>query len=240
MSGRHASYDVRPPIYPGFGAFMIDLPPALVACYRPATAREVHSWSFGRLTARRRPSYESGEQQRGTLDDQGIFGPLRDFECACGKYRGRQYEGMICDRCGVKLTTPDQRRRRFGHIDLTCPVPHPCGEENLCAVPVLPAAVVCSEEGAKLAPLYDRLVGLSAAEAPRHTSACLEELFGLLLPLVVVAHHRNLQESATLARGMALERRAAPSEDHCCECGYPLTGLDTAACPGCGRQLRAL
>jgi hypothetical protein len=218
---------------------MIHLPPALAALYRTATAHEVHSWSFGRLAGRRRPAAESWEQQRGTLDDQGIFGPLRDFECACGKYRGKQYKAMICDRCGVKLTSTEERRRRFGHIDLTSSVPHPCEEGDLSAVPVLPAAFVCAEGGAKLAAVYDRLITLAAAEQPRHLVACLDELFGLLLPLVVIAHEWNLQDSTTLARGMALERRSAPSEDYCCECGYPLTGLNTAVCPGCGRQLRS-
>jgi DNA-directed RNA polymerase subunit beta' len=69
---------------------MLQLPPVLAARYRPATEREVHSWSFGLLKATRNPRATAWEQRRGTLEDQALFGPLRDFECACGKYRGPQ------------------------------------------------------------------------------------------------------------------------------------------------------
>jgi DNA-directed RNA polymerase subunit beta' len=63
----------------------------------------VRSWSFGALQSPREPGAQGWQQRRGTLDDQRILGPLRDFECACGKYQGPRYRGMICDRCGVKL-----------------------------------------------------------------------------------------------------------------------------------------
>jgi hypothetical protein len=179
---------------------MIQLPPTLIAKYRPDTDQEVRSWSFRRLTARRPPAAD-WEQQRGTLDDQAIFGSLQNHECACGKYQGQRYAGMICDRCGVKLTTAEQRRRRFAHIDLTSPVPHPCGEIDLSAVPVLPAAFVNSEAGGRLALLYDHMVCVAAAEALQQAGRSLEELLGLLLPVVVMAEAWGLQESVTLARG---------------------------------------
>jgi hypothetical protein len=124
---------------------MLQLPPALAVLYRPATEREVRSRSFGLLKAPREPSATTGwEQRRGTLEDQAIFGPLRDFECVCGKYRGSKYRGMICDICGVKVTPTSVRRERFGHIELPSPVIHPLGQsgERLSAVPVLPAALV--------------------------------------------------------------------------------------------------
>jgi hypothetical protein len=220
---------------------MLQLPAAITAGYRPATAHEVHSWSFGRLTAPRRPAADNWQQQKGTLDDQAIFGPLQGFECACGKYQGERYQGMICDRCGVKLTTEDQRRRRFGHIDLARSIAHPFGEDDsLSAVPVLPAAFTHSHAGDKLATLYDRLVKLHATEAQHHVTACVEQLFGVLAPLVVIAHEWSLQESLTLARGLALERRGERPGDYSCECGYPLAGLDPAVCPGCGKRLRGV
>src|SRR4029079_7583891 len=53
-----------------------------------------------------------------------IFGPEKDWECACGKYRGMKYKGMICDRCGVKVTHSRVRRKRMGHIELAAPVVH--------------------------------------------------------------------------------------------------------------------
>jgi hypothetical protein len=172
-------------------------------------------------------------------DDQRIFGPLRGFECACGKHRGERHRGMICDLCGVKLTTEDQRRFRFGHVDLAVAIMHPFGVEPLDAVPVLPAAFTHAHAGDKLAALYDRLVNLNAAEARQRVATCVEEPFGVLAPLVVIAHEWNLQEAATLARGLALERLGS-SGDYVCECGYPLAGLDRALCPGCGKRLRAL
>ena len=216
---------------------MIQLPAVIVATYRPATAREVHSWSFGKVSVRRRPNSEFGEHHRGSLDDQSIFGPIRDFECACGRYSGKQYEMMICDRCGVKVTTSDQRRVRFGHIDLAPEVPHPCVEGMVSAMPVLPAAFVSSAGGENLAGLYERLATLDASESPTHVQACLEKIAELLVPLVTIAHDWNLQEALVLARGLALERRARTSEDDCCECGYPLTGLDERKCPVCGMRL---
>jgi hypothetical protein len=217
---------------------MAQLPPSLAATYRSATTREVHSWSFGRLTAVRRPDAENWEQQLGTLDDQRIFGPLQDFACACGRYDGRAYQGMICDRCGVKVTTQEARRSRFGHIDLAEPVPHPWATdgEPLVAVPVLPAAFVRSTGGEPLAALYDRLIGVAAGGTAEEMLACLDQLFAILAPVVVVAHEWGLRESPTLARGLALEPRDAPPDERCRSCGYPLAGLDVGVCPGCGRR----
>src|SRR4051794_17820030 len=83
---------------------MLPLPSVLAARYWPATEREVHSRSFGLVMAPRNPAATTWEQRRGTLEDQAIFGPVEDFECACGKYRGPKYRDMICDRCGVKVT----------------------------------------------------------------------------------------------------------------------------------------
>src|SRR5262249_39107896 len=88
---------------------MTSLPPFLAARYRFATTHEIRSWSFGVVRSRRTPDTTDWREQRGTLDDRQIFGPLREFECACGKYRGQEYRGMICDRCGVKITSPAVR-----------------------------------------------------------------------------------------------------------------------------------
>src|SRR5262249_48990016 len=155
---------------------------------------------------------------RGSLDDQSIFGPLRDFECACGKYSGKRFESLICDRCGVKVTTSERRRVRFGHIDLAVEVPHPCVEGVVSAMPVLPAVFVSSARGHSLGRQYDRLVTINAAESPAHVTACLEEIAELLVPALTFAHEWNLQGSVVLARGLALETCAGPREDVCCEC----------------------
>src|SRR5438094_813304 len=97
------------------------LPPGIASEYRPASDQEIRSWSFGLLKAPRNLDPEGWLNQRATLDDQAIFGPIRDCECVCGKYRGSHYQGMICDRCAVKVTGRDARRKRFGHIELPVP-----------------------------------------------------------------------------------------------------------------------
>jgi hypothetical protein len=188
---------------------MLRLPAVLAADYRLAAAREVHSWSFGLVTAIRRPGTTGWEQRLGTLDDERIFGPLRDRECACGKYQGAAHRGMICDRCGVKVTTRAERRTRFGHIDLPVPVPHPLGgeAEQVDAVPVLPAAFLGSPAGRELASAYEELVAAAAGESRAELRAGLQRLVDGLFPAVVLAHEWDLAEAPVLARGLVLESR---------------------------------
>jgi hypothetical protein len=192
---------------------MTMLPSILAARYRLATSHEIRSWSFGALRARRVAT--SGWQeykwrdQRGTLNDQGIFGPMRDCECACGKYTGAKFRGMICDVCGVKLTSPTVRRERFGHIDLASEIQHPLAVEGhlLAAVPVLPAEFVSSPAGAALADQYEELAHLVALDRAERTVGVLDRLVYLLLPAVQLADEWRLSEAAVLARGLALEPR---------------------------------
>ena len=219
---------------------MLQLPPVLAARYRPATEREVHSRSFGMLKAPRNPMAMGWEQRRGTLEDQAIFGPVRDFECACGKYRGPKYQNMICDRCGVKLTTRTARRQRFGHIELLGSVVHPLGQsgEHLSTIPVLPAAFVESRGGEHLAELYDELIRSASSESWEGIVGGFNRLLELLLPIVTVAHEWNLQESELLTFGMVFVPRVSLVYDTCGFCGYPLEGLDVLVCPGCGKKLR--
>jgi hypothetical protein len=217
-----------------------DVPPLIAARYRPATDREVHSRSFGQLKALRNTDATGWEQRRGTLEDQAIFGPLRDFECACAKYRGMKYKGMICDRCGVKVTTRAARRRRFGHIDLPEPIVHPLGRsaERLHAIPVLPAAFVESRGGEGLADLYDELVRSVLSASLERLVGSFNRLLELLLPAVIIAHDWDLQEAEVLACGLAMAPRVSTAHDTCGSCGYPLEGLEVSICPGCGKNLR--
>ena len=93
--------------------------------YRSATLPEILSWSFGELRAVRDPLARAWSQIKGTLDDEGIFGPRRDYQCACGKFEGTKFEQMICDRCGVRIASHEIRRTRFAHLELAYPIPHP-------------------------------------------------------------------------------------------------------------------
>jgi len=189
---------------------LVVLPSTLASRYRPATTREIRSWSFGQVTARRQANAATWQEQLGTLDDQRIFGPLQVFACACDKYRGNQYKGMICDICGVKVTTPAVRCERFGHIEFANAVHHPLGDSThqVQAFPVLPAAFLSSISGAKLAHSYETLADAAAREATEQIE--LVALVEILLPVVQVAHEWNLTESTLLARGLALEFRESP------------------------------
>ena len=184
------------------------LPGSIATRYRPATDDEVRAESFGLLKAARINGEQDWRKRRGTFDDQAAFGPKRDFECVCGKYFGRDCAGIICDQCGVKVTTADVRRARCGHINLPVPIPHPLGGEPapLNVVPVLPVAFVEAPGGADLLRAYDKV--LRGADARELTDA-----FGMLLdvlaPVLVVAQNWNLPERLLIAHGMALKETAA-------------------------------
>jgi hypothetical protein len=219
---------------------MNQLPPILAARYRPATDDEVRSHSFGILKAPRNLHANTWEQRRGTLEDQAIFGPIRDFECACGKYRGQKYEKMICDRCGVKVTVYGERRRRFAHVELPEQILHPLGPnaERLSAIPVLPAMLTQSPGAGGLADLYDQLVQAALSKSVEGSVQNFGRIVELLLPVVTIAHEWNLQDAITLAWGLALEQQGPRGTNHRCgHCGYPLEGLDVPTCPGCGKNL---
>lgn len=89
-----------------------------------ASPHDIRSWSFGEVKKPETINYRTYKPERDGLFCERIFGPEKDWECACGKYRGMKYKGMICDRCGVKVTHSRVRRRRMGHIELAAPVVH--------------------------------------------------------------------------------------------------------------------
>ena len=97
-----------------FGAIRIHL----------ASPDQIRSWSYGEVTKPETINYRTLKPERDGLFCERIFGPTKDWECACGKYRGMKYKGMICDRCGVKVTHSRVRRKRMGHIELAAPVVH--------------------------------------------------------------------------------------------------------------------
>ncbi|MCS7170799.1 MAG: DNA-directed RNA polymerase subunit beta', partial [Aquificaceae bacterium] len=89
-----------------------------------ASPEEIRGWSYGEVKKPETINYRTHKPEKDGLFCAKIFGPIKDYECLCGKYRGKRFEGTICDRCGVEVTKSYVRRKRFGHIDLAAPVAH--------------------------------------------------------------------------------------------------------------------
>ncbi len=89
-----------------------------------ASPEEIFSWSHGEVLEPETINYRTLKPEKDGLFCEKIFGPTKDYQCYCGKYRGRQYKGIVCDRCGVEVTSSKVRRERMGHIDLAAPVAH--------------------------------------------------------------------------------------------------------------------
>ena len=89
-----------------------------------ASPNDIRSWSFGEVKKPETINYRTYRPEKDGLFCERIFGPERDYECACGKYKGTKFKGIICDRCGVKVTHSRVRRKRMGHINLAAPIVH--------------------------------------------------------------------------------------------------------------------
>ena len=89
-----------------------------------ASPEKIHEWSYGEVTRPETINYRTQRSERGGLFDERIFGPEKDYECYCGKYRRIRYKNIICEKCGVEVTRSIVRRERMGHIDLASPVTH--------------------------------------------------------------------------------------------------------------------
>ncbi|MCI7551196.1 MAG: DNA-directed RNA polymerase subunit beta', partial [Arcanobacterium sp.] len=89
-----------------------------------ATSDDVLSWSYGAVTKPETINYRTLKPEKDGLFGEQIFGPTRDWECACGKYKRPRYKGIVCERCGVEVTRSKVRRERMGHIELAAPVTH--------------------------------------------------------------------------------------------------------------------
>ncbi len=91
---------------------------------RLASPEEIRSWSRGEVTKPETINYRTLKPEKDGLFDERIFGPTKDWECYCGKYKRIRYKGVICDKCGVEVTESRVRRERMGHISLAAPVVH--------------------------------------------------------------------------------------------------------------------
>ena len=89
-----------------------------------ASPEMIKSWSFGEVTKPETINYRTLRPERDGLFCEKIFGPTKDWECLCGKYKRVRYKGKVCEKCGVEVTTKKVRRERMGHIDLAAPVSH--------------------------------------------------------------------------------------------------------------------
>ncbi len=104
-------------------------PPARAADFdsirlRLASPANIHDWSFGEITKPETINYRTQKPEKDGLFDERIFGPTKDWECYCGKYKRIRYKGIVCDKCGVEVTRALVRRERMGHIDLAASVSH--------------------------------------------------------------------------------------------------------------------
>ncbi|AFZ66549.1 DNA-directed RNA polymerase subunit beta' [Deinococcus peraridilitoris] len=89
-----------------------------------ASPQRIRDWSYGEVEKPETINYRTLKPEREGLFDERIFGPQKDYECACGKYKRQRYEGKVCERCGVEVTSSKVRRYRMGHIDLATPAAH--------------------------------------------------------------------------------------------------------------------
>jgi len=89
-----------------------------------ASPERIREWSYGEVTKPETINYRSFKPEKDGLFCERIFGPVKDWECSCGKYKRIRYRGVICDRCGVEVTRANVRRERLGHIELAVPISH--------------------------------------------------------------------------------------------------------------------
>ena len=89
-----------------------------------ASPQVIKSWSFGEVKKPETINYRTFKPERDGLFCAKIFGPVKDYECICGKYKRMKHRGVVCEKCGVEVTLAKVRRERMGHIDLAAPVAH--------------------------------------------------------------------------------------------------------------------
>ena len=89
-----------------------------------ASPEKIREWSYGEVKKPETINYRTLKPEREGLFCEKIFGPTKDWECYCGKYKRIRYKGIVCDRCGVEVTRAKVRRERMGHIELAAPVSH--------------------------------------------------------------------------------------------------------------------
>ena len=173
------------------------LPKPFAAEYRIATGTEIRTWSYGQITKTRVPESDALENHVGTLSDQRIFGPTEDNRCACGKYDGKNYIGLICDLCGVKISETNEGRIRFGHLEFSqAEISHPFDPEvKMGCFPVIPREYLTSPSGCQLCEMYELLLVEPTA---------LPQLIEWLTPMASDSTRWNTVDRDIFTRGIGL------------------------------------
>ena len=122
-----------------------------------ASPDKIRSWSFGEIKKPETINYRTFKPERDGLFCARIFGPIKDYECLCGKYKRMKYKGIVCEKCGVEVTVSKVRRERMGHIELAAPVAHIWFLKSL-PIAHRPAARHAAE-AARADPLFRKLCG---------------------------------------------------------------------------------
>ncbi|HPC29525.1 MAG TPA: DNA-directed RNA polymerase subunit beta', partial [bacterium] len=133
----------------------------------------IRSWSYGEVKKAETLNYRTNKPERDGLFCEKIFGPIRDWECNCGKYKKQRFRGIVCDRCGVEVTTSDVRRERMGHIELATPVSYVWlfrSSANWLGV-LLDLSHITLEKVL----YYDRYIVVDAGDTPFHDKDILTE-----------------------------------------------------------------
>ncbi len=129
-----------------------------------ASPDRIHSWSYGEIKKPETINYRTFKPERDGLFCARIFGPIKDYECLCGKYKRMKYRGIICEKCGVEVTLSKVRRDRMGHIELASPVAH------IWFLKSLPSRIGLlldmTLEGSRARPLFRELRGHRAGADP--------------------------------------------------------------------------
>ena len=120
-----------------------------------ASSKQIRSWSSGEVTKPETINYRTLKPEKDGLFCERIFGPTKDWECYCGKYKRVRYKGIVCERCGVEVTRSKVRRERMGHVDLAAPVSHIWFFKGVPSPHRLPARH--GSEGAREGPLLRRV-----------------------------------------------------------------------------------
>ena len=114
-----------------------------------ASPEKIREWSHGEVKKPETINYRTLKPEKDGLFCEKIFGPQKDWECHCGKYKKIRYKGVVCDRCGVEITKSSVRRERMGHIELKAPVSH-----HLANAMQGPPFQEPSNDGAPCAPVH--------------------------------------------------------------------------------------